>query len=62
MKKDNLHERQLYSPPSFFFGDTREAGANKLLNGFRAAVLTGAVICCVVIFVWFVILLILGRY
>ena len=62
MKKDNLHERQLYSPPSFFFGDTRDAGVNKLLNGFRAVVLAGAGICCTVILVWFVILLILGRY
>lgn len=62
MKKDNSEERQLYSPFSFFFGDTRDAGVNKLLNGFRAMVLAGAAICCAVIFVWFVILLISGRY
>ena len=62
MKKDNPRERRLHSPPSFFFGDTRDARVNKLLNGFRAVVLAGAVVCCAVIFVWFVILLILGRY
>lgn len=62
MKKDTFQERQLYSPPSFFFGDTRNSRVNKLLNGFRAVVLAGAVVCCAVIFVWFVILLILGRY
>lgn len=62
MKKDNLPERRLYSPPSFFFGDTRNSRVNKLLNGFRAIVLAGAAICCAVIFVWFVILLISGRY
>ena len=62
MKKDTFQERQLYSPPSFFFGDTREAGVNKLLNAVRAAVLLGAAICCAVFFVWFVILLISERY
>ena len=62
MKKDTFQERQLYSPPSFFFGDTRDAGVNKLLNEFRAVVLMGSALCCAVFFVWFVILLISGRY
>ena len=62
MKKDTFQERQLYSPPSFFFGETRNPQVNKPLNGFRAAVIAGAVICCAVFFIWFVILLISGRY
>ena len=56
MKNRTESKRVLYSPPSFFFGDTRSPSVNKVLDALRVLVLGAAVLCCLIFAVWFLVI------
>ena len=56
MRNDTPQERQLYSPFSFFFGDTRNPKVNKLLHIIRGMLFGCVMLYCAVTFVCFLIL------